>query len=78
MKKESSFPLLGFFCVLLSLVFITLKLCKVIDWSWLWVLAPLWIPIAIGTAILFIVFLVILIIKIVQAVKKQSKQRKED
>lgn len=29
----------------LTLVFITLKLCKVITWSWWWVLAPTWIPI---------------------------------
>lgn len=26
-------------------VFITLKLCKVIDWSWYWVFLPLWGPI---------------------------------
>jgi hypothetical protein len=27
----------------LQIAFIVLKLCKVIDWSWLWVLAPTWI-----------------------------------
>ena len=27
----------------LTLIFITLKLCRVIDWSWGWVLSPLWI-----------------------------------
>ena len=31
------------FCGLLAIVFIVLKLTHVIDWSWLWVLAPLWI-----------------------------------
>lgn len=25
-------------------IFIVLKLCHVIAWSWLWVLAPFWIP----------------------------------
>lgn len=30
------------FCGLLAIVFITLKLTHVIDWSWIWVLAPLW------------------------------------
>jgi hypothetical protein len=29
------------FSGLLTIVFIVLKLCNVIDWSWLWVLAPL-------------------------------------
>ena len=28
----------------LQVVFIVLKLCGLIDWSWLWVLSPLWIP----------------------------------
>ena len=27
----------------LALVFIALKLSNYIDWSWIWVLAPLWI-----------------------------------
>lgn len=29
----------------LLVVFIILKLCNVIDWSWWWVLSPLWIVI---------------------------------
>ena len=33
---------IGFFG-LLTLVFITLKLTHYIDWSWWWVLAPVWI-----------------------------------
>lgn len=27
----------------LALLFIALKLCHVIDWSWWWVLSPIWI-----------------------------------
>ena len=34
------------FCGLLAIVFIVLKLCNVIAWSWWWVTAPLWIPFA--------------------------------
>jgi len=30
----------------LQLIFITLKLCGVIEWSWVWVLAPAWILVA--------------------------------
>ena len=29
----------------LGLMFIGLKLAKIIEWSWLWVVAPLWAPI---------------------------------
>ena len=31
------------FVGLLTIAFIVLKLCKVISWSWRWVLSPLWI-----------------------------------
>jgi len=40
------------------LVFLILKLCKVIDWSWWWVTAPLWG----GFAIAIVVIVVLLII----------------
>lgn len=35
------------FTGLLQVVFITLKLTGVINWSWLWVLSPAWISIVI-------------------------------
>lgn len=46
------------FAGLLAIVFIVLKLCKVIDWSWWWVLCPLWA----GLAIALIVFILVIII----------------
>lgn len=45
---------------ILGLVFIILKLCNVIDWSWIWVLAPFWLGIT-----FFIGFIItILILKV--------------
>lgn len=41
------------FTTLLAVAFIVLKLCNVITWSWLWVLAPLWIP--------FVIWLVVVV-----------------
>lgn len=35
------------FSGLLTIVFIVLKLTSQIDWSWWWVLAPIWIPLLI-------------------------------
>jgi hypothetical protein len=47
---------LGFGTVLF-LVFLVLKLTNYIDWSWWWVTAPLWIPIAIiGVVVLIAVY----------------------
>jgi hypothetical protein len=43
MKNNNGGSKIGF-CTLLQIAFIVLKLCKVIDWSWVWVLAPTWIP----------------------------------
>jgi membrane protein YdbS with pleckstrin-like domain len=48
----------------LTLIFITLKLCKVIDWSWWWVLSPIWITFGIVLTILFVAFAALLITKI--------------
>lgn len=44
--KDSSSKGLGL-CDVLAVVFIDLKLIGVIDWSWWWVLAPVWIPVII-------------------------------
>lgn len=42
------------FIGLLTIVFIILKLLGKITWSWLWVLSPIWISVALGIVILFI------------------------
>lgn len=42
------FPILS----VLAVAFIILKLCGVIAWSWLWVLSPIWIPLAVVLALL--------------------------
>lgn len=39
----------------LFLIFLVLKLVGVIDWSWWWVTAPLWISAALGVALLILV-----------------------
>lgn len=44
MKKEYVYSGMTFGDLLLA-AFIVLKLTGVIDWSWWWVLSPLWIPI---------------------------------
>jgi len=38
------------------LIFLTLKLCGVIDWSWWWVTAPLWMPFVLAWTLLIIVW----------------------
>ena len=40
----------------LLVIFIVLKLCHVIDWSWVWVLSPFWITLAVVLPIVFIAY----------------------
>jgi hypothetical protein len=42
------------FAGLLTVAFVVLKLCDVIDWSWWWVLSPMWISVAIAVTFLVI------------------------
>lgn len=51
------------FTGLLTIVFITLKLLKVIDWSWWWVLSPIWITTIIVITVISIIALIALIFK---------------
>lgn len=58
---------------LLAIAFIVLKLTKVIQWSWLWVLAPLWIP----TLTVVLIILAIGVVYMIKAIirKKIRKNR---
>jgi hypothetical protein len=56
MKSVALIPGAGL-CTMLTVLFIGLKLGGVIDWSWWWVLCPLWGPwVAVGgtLAVLFL------------------------
>ncbi len=50
------------FTGLLTVAFVVLKLTGVIAWSWLWVLAPLWISSALAILIIVIFLVVALIV----------------
>jgi hypothetical protein len=51
MSENHSSYQLGFFSIL-ALIFITLKLCGVIAWSWLVVLSPIWLPLILGLVLM--------------------------
>lgn len=61
----------------LTIAFIVLRLCKVIDWSVLWVLSPIWITVALVIAIFIIVFLIVLIRDTIKRRKHEREFRKE-
>ena len=47
-------------CMILFLIFMVLKLCHYIDWSWWWVASPLWIPVAV--VLLFCLFCCLMLV----------------
>lgn len=57
------------FSGILGLIFITLKLCNVINWSWWWVLLPIYLPIP----IFIIMFIVGVFIGLVIELKRIRK-----
>jgi hypothetical protein len=50
----------------LTILFIGLKLSHVINWSWWWVLSPIWISFLIVCAIILIVAIVAVIAQIIK------------
>ena len=53
-------------CMILFIVFLVLKLTNVINWSWWWVTAPLWIPVSIVLALLLIAIVILGIIAMIE------------
>ena len=45
----------------LQIIFLVLKLTGLINWSWLWVLAPTWISLGLFVIVLLVVFIALLI-----------------
>jgi tellurite resistance protein TehA-like permease len=64
----------------LFLIFLVLKLCNVIDWSWWWVTSPLWIS-AIIVVLLFVGIFIYYYIedrKLEPKNKKRGKKNEKD
>ena len=62
-KSQVGFPFL------LTLLFVGLKLGNVIQWSWVWVLSPLWIY----YALVLLVVIVVVLLEIAPNIKKGDK-----
>jgi len=59
-KSSSSSSGIGF-AGLLTIVFVVLKLLNKIDWSWWWVLSPIWISIGLVVVIIALFALITMI-----------------
>ena len=55
---------------LLGIVFVVLKLCGVINWSWWWVTAPFWGGFALAIAIFMLIFFGLVVNEARKAVRR--------
>lgn len=65
MKDGIKIPLMNWWYVILTLVFILAKNSGIIDWDPLWILSPLWIPLAIALIIWSSVMLLRILLEII-------------
>lgn len=65
MKNNSNANINIKFGEILTIVFIVLKLCGKITWSWIWVLSPIWIPTIIS------IICVVIIVKVKALLEKE-------
>lgn len=68
MENSNSSGSIGF-VGLLTIVFITLKLLGKIDWSWWWVLSPLWLSLVFAVVVVVLVIGVVWLITLVKGGK---------
>lgn len=64
-KPIFKFPLISIWAIIITLIFILMKVTNIIDWSPLWILSPLWIPSFIALSIMSILYFLKLIIFII-------------
>jgi len=55
---------MGNFTGLLTILFIGLKLTGYIDWSWVWVLSPVWVHVVLAYTVIIIMFITALIARL--------------
>lgn len=63
------------FVGLLAIAFIVLKLIGAINWSWLWVLSPIWITIAIYLLIILVPLIFFGSLYIAGKIRRSAKQK---
>lgn len=71
------------FCSFLVLLFTVLKVTGLIDWSWMWVLAPWWIPLSVVIVPVFVVVCAVAVVFVCVClherwVDRRARKKKEE
>lgn len=80
MKKDDNYCVgelyfnVGFgFTFLLSIIFFIMKICKLIDWTWIWIVSPIWIYLGINFISVIIILIYLLTEEVVNNINKRKK-----
>lgn len=58
-EKKVDLGMEKYFPMIFTIIFMVLKLCGVISWSWWWVVSPLWIT---GCVVLLVFFIAMFVV----------------
>ena len=58
---------------LLNIAFVVLKLTGFIDWSWWWILSPIWVPVAAVIALFLVVLVYVFIKTLIKEIRRIRK-----
>lgn len=61
-------------CTILTIIFVVSRITGYIDWSWLWVFSPLWLPVLTVFGIMFCIALILGACKMHGEYKKAKRQ----
>ncbi len=75
-KTLFKIPLINIWYVIITLIFILMRVTNIIDWSPLWILAPLWIPWILVLSVIVIPYSLLGIVWIIDWIIKIFKHRK--
>lgn len=64
------------FAGLLTVAFVVLKLIGAISWSWWWVTAPVWLPLALVAGFFLLAFLIIGAFSIIRELAAERRRKK--
>lgn len=74
-KKLFDIPLISHWYIILTLIFILMRINNIIDWSPLWILSPLWLPWFIVIFLISIPYILLGIIWITEDLIKYIKNK---
>ena len=64
------------FTGMLAILFIGLKLGRIINWSWWWVLSPMWIGLLVALGLLMIAALIYGLFEVTQKVREKRRENR--